>query len=247
MGKLGKALILPEGLGTFKNQVYRIGIELEGAWAKVPRGTKIIRDGSVTFRPGDFGPEGPSANLQIGELPSPPLELEAYPGWLKTYFPTHINATCGMHVHLSFRTALQYQRLMDPKYPATIVAYVRKWAEREGLPPENPIWPRLKGESRYCQHLFHADQQVKFQDKTFNQDQPGHRYTVINYCYSRYTTLECRLLPMFPTAKQAQSAIDELVSITNAFLKTDRTREVGVRSEITVTGGGIKEETRINL
>lgn len=197
-----------------RNRIYRVGLELEGGWNKLPAGTRLVHDGSVRFA---------IPINHVGEMPSPVLDVVKdsptfWQTWLRTNYPHHVNETCGLHVHLSFKTAFAYNRLMTAQYPATVVEEFKKWAKAEALSGEHPIWSRLMDKSRFCQHTFDADRQVINRDKDHNQERNGHRYTVINYCYSRYSTIECRLLPMMGNIDQAIRAVQELLDVTNAFL-----------------------------
>lgn len=255
--KLVKPLDIDKVLGKARNQVFRVGIELEGGWNSLPEGTNdIIRDGSVEVSPPDNGEfqkryraweikyrdaqrEGrifsqppPVSTFRVGELPSPPMEVEKVEPWMNKFYPHAVNATCGLHVHMSFKTALQYQRLMTPAYPATVVEYFQSWAKQEGLPTTHPLWQRLSGKNQYCRHEFHAQEQV-VSKKDHNMTRPGHRYTVINYCYSVYGgTLECRLLPMMDTPAQGIRAVMQVINITNAFLAVYREREERARAKV---------------
>lgn len=223
---------------TARNRVLTIGIELEGGWNELPKGCTLpIRDTSVHV----------IANY-VGEYPSPVLNFDPesknyWKRWLTKMYPQHLNESCGMHVHMSFRTALTYQRLMSPKYPATIVAYVKQWALNEPtINADHCIWGRLAGNSAYCQHVFHADEQVKSPGKDFDQRRVGHRYTVINYCW-RNSTLECRLLPMMPNVEVAAKAIQEIVDITNGYLIATRAREKTMSAGLEYDPGlDVKEE-----
>ena len=239
--ELGKSLDLSGSKGKSPIRIYRIGFELEGGWTKLPPGTRGLQhDGSVQIERG----LGETA-LVTGELANGPMSMQEWEGWLKTHYPQKVNQTCGMHVHLSPRTALAYSRLMDPCYPGTVVEYFKKWATHKGLSNDHPIWPRLKGKSIYCQHLYMADDQVRNVTKDHNQQRPGHRYTVINYCHGRYGTVECRLLPMMDTTKEAISMVQELVDITNAFLKVTRRKEARHHLETVADGDSLKENRRI--
>ena len=222
-----------------RNRVHRVGVELEGGWSKLPKGTHPVRDGSVEIAQTAEEP------LVLGEIVSPPLDLTAFPTWVKAFYPQKMNGTCGMHVHLSFRTALTYQRLMTPTYPATIVAYIRQWAETEKLGKKHPIWPRLRGESEFCQHVYQADAQSSTAGKDYDHHRTGHRYTVINYCYNRHSTVECRLLPMFDTPEQAVKAVREVIDITNAYLLATGRREEKIEGKAMVERDEEKETRRI--
>jgi hypothetical protein len=243
-----KPVNIDKVLGKTRNRVRRIGIELEGGWTKLPPGTKLTHDGSVVFQPDELVPPigGPVIKMG-GELPSPPLEMEMWMAWMKQFYPHKVNATCGMHVHLSFRTALTYQRLMTASYPATLIAYVTAWAKDEKLDKTHPLWPRLRGESEYCQHIFSADDQVRSTGKDHDRHRRGHRYSVVNYCYGRHSTLECRLLPMMTTVEQSISAIQNVIDITNAYLVTMAAREEKLKAVHVVDQERIRDERKIYI
>lgn len=201
----------PVDISTVKkvrNRIKLVGIELEGGWNTLPRGIQLVQDTSVHV-----------TAAHRGELPSPPMPIHMIDGWVKKYYPHVVDASCGMHVHMSFDTALTYQRLMTPSYSTTIITAMREWATKAGLAATHPLWARLDGTSTYCQHKYYAEDQVKVTGKVFGADRPdAHRYTVINYCFGRFSSLECRLLPMMTTAEQSIAAIMAIINTTNAFL-----------------------------
>lgn len=223
-----------------RSRIHRVGLELEGAWDKLPPRTRLTRDGSLDPFARRLQENG--LVVHVGELPSPPLCLEKgeetvyWADWLTRHYPQRVSPECGLHIHMSFLHALTYQRLMVPSYPSTVVAYMKAWATKEGLAADHPLWPRLEGKSRYCQHKFFADQQASSPSKDYDQQREGHRYTVINYCYTRNHTVECRLLPMFEGAEQAQRALQEIITITNAFLVATAAREKKIISRVDIKG-----------
>lgn len=258
-------------LGKARNRIYRIGIELEGGWKKLPANSTnaIVHDGSVII-PESFLPrtaaEGvldlrtlqylqqrgtaPRRNPEImtGEIPSDPMEVIKMPIWMKQFYPHFVNETCGMHVHMSFQSALHYMRLMVPEYQDTVIHYMSLFAKEEKLASDHPIWDRLAGKSEYCQHIFDPDRQARKTRKEFNHHDPaGHRYTVINYCYGTKGTMECRLLPMMKDSAQGIRAIQKLLDVTNAFL-INRGREEKLRGEVIVDPSDeYREEQHVRL
>lgn len=188
--------------------------------------------------------------LQTGELPSPKIALTVdrkpskdWEVWVKKFHPSHVNGTCGMHVHMSFARPYRYQRLMVPSFPSTVVEEFAKWAISTKLPGEHPLWSRLAGTSEYCQHKFYADLQASTTEKDYDHHRPGCRYTVINYCWGRYKTIECRLLPMFEKPEDSIAAIKHLLWITNAFLRATSRREEKLRVDTWVDPDPFIEES----
>ena len=181
-------------------------------------------------------PQPPAAKklpeLHVGEITSEPRTVDQVEPWVRRYYPQVVNESCGLHVHMSFKSAMHYQRLMVPEYTDVMIKYLLIWANQEGFEKKHPIWERLGGNSTYCQKKFYADQQVQARGKDFHRDRPGHRYTVINYCWNLYNTLECRVLPMFEKVEEALGGIKRVIDITNAFLVVSAAREEKLRVEV---------------
>lgn len=242
--KLGPPLNIDKYLGKAKNRIHQVGIELEGGWKTLAGGTvRPEHDGSVKF-----GAHPDKYSIQyLGEVASPALPPKEYPEWMRLYYPTHVNETCGMHVHVSTITAFAYQRLMVNKphsFPATMIEYIRRWAEAEKLPKGHTIWPRLENKNEFCQHTFQAEDQCKASSKDYDHHRPGHRYSVIAYRWGTTRTLECRLLPMMETADQGVRAVAEVIRITNAFLAATAAREPKKRIVVMDDDQGVVEERR---
>ena len=225
-----------------RNRIALIGVELEGGWTTIPKGLRredFVRDGSLD----------PLARLHpeafVMELPSPALDQEAMETWMRNHWPQIIDVTCGMHVHVSFKSSLAYSKTVREEYPGTIVTYMRKWAEGERLPKTNPIWDRLDDKSEFCQHKFFGDDQLRNTRKDHDRHRKGHRYTVVNHCWGRQPTAECRLLPMFSDAEQGIRAMQEVVSITNRFLAATARQERRVHSGFRLDGDLVRVERRI--
>ena len=237
--------------GKVKSRIYRLGVELEGGWNKpTPHGTKLEHDGSVQISIPATKIEDVYSKSQIdqarlagidlvaslagkykkiytGEIPSMVLEEKDFPAWVTKYYPDYVNETCGMHVHMSFNSALHYNKLMNPSFTACVVEYLKSWAKGEGLAKSHSIWNRLLGKNQYCQPKFYADEQSRKAHKDHNREGHGNRYTIISYPYTLKGTIECRVLPMMETPDQAIRAIQAVIDVTNAFLvvKADRKEE----------------------
>jgi hypothetical protein len=259
---LGPPIVLVER--EFRNRIARIGLELEGIWTPggLPPKTIPQRDGSLqefadeyTIRTGvpvEVHGLGMGAGYAYcGEITSAPMKIEEVEPWLRTFYPQEANhVKCGMHIHMSFASALLYQRTMDPRLGGTVVEYVKKWTEAN-LPANHHIWPRLRNENIYCQHVYDAELQAQNRGRMgdgrdhYDQRRPGHRYTVINYCYQAHQTIECRLLPMMPTVDLAISAVKEVLRVVNGFLVTTAVREKKRLITVCDDGAPVQETRRI--
>lgn len=228
-----KPLDLARILGKARNRINLVGVELEGGWRKPPEGVQLVHDGSIQ-NVGAVTPTGTRERLHVGELPSAPMEVKNVPAWIKAYYPTSVNASCGLHVHMSFKSAYHYERLMEPEYPKTIQAYLIEWAKEEKLPETHAIWERLSGKNRFCLDAFAPDQQANNPRKIYDHDNPGNRYSMINYCHALHGTLECRVLPMMETPAQAVRAVQRVLDVTNACLVAIKAREQKLRTEVTI-------------
>ena len=246
-------------VGKLRDRIYRVGIELEGGWKRTPEGVVIAHDGSVKGLDSEVIPGEPpnppkEVHYYAGEIQSEPLEVGRVAKWVKQFYPHRVNDTCGLHVHMSFKSAFHYQLLMVPEFQATILLYLQKWAEVEGFPQSHYIWNRLAGRNVQCQAVtvrdFYPDLQARASKKQYEAHQPrheyspGHRYTVINYCYGQHTTLECRVLPMMEKPAQAIAAVQRVLSITNASLVALAERQEKLRADIDVEDGEEKSEVQ---
>jgi hypothetical protein len=227
-------------LGNTKNHIERVGVELEGAWKKVPAGVSLERDTSVFKAQGNQVP-----GHQVGEIPIPPVIPMGLGRLMKKYYPDLVDSSCGMHVHMSFETLWAYGTLMVPEYQETIIEYLKRWAEKEGFPAKHHIWPRLRGESVYCQKKFWPQLQADYKQKDHNQERKGHRYTIVNYVNrpGKQTTIEIRVLPMMLGVEQAMRAVDMVLDITNACLIKLGKRDGRFGDKIDMPNGMVYEES----
>ncbi len=212
-------------IGT-RNRIYRVGIELEGGWDNLATGVNLEHDGSVAVRPRST-PANPSApTFRAGELPSGILEPSKVEPFLLEFYPDHVNESCGMHIHQSVKSALHYQLLMTPVYQATIIHYLKLWATAQDIAASHHFWKRLAGQNQYCKLEYFADEQASAPTKNYNRNGGvASRYTAINYTHKQHGTVECRVLPMFTTKKQAIKAAKYVLDLTNAFLAKQKRKE----------------------
>lgn len=214
-----------------RNRIASVGLEFEGLWKRAPmtRG-QPHGDSSVTI-----DTDGEKYAV-IGEWVSPAMIPRGALNWIKGSWPTKWDpACCGFHVHMKFESDYWYSVLMDgPEFQDTMAAYLGKWAKKEGLPEDHPIWSRLNNENEYCQHQFWPNWQVNQDRKIYDRKVYGHRYTFVNYCWALHGTLEIRGLPMLPDADMTVRAFLHMLNITNCclVLMTKREKAVNIKVDI---------------
>lgn len=187
--------------------IARVGIELEGGWNGPTRPANMQHDGSVNVT-ADW----------VGEVASEPLLPNEIDSWMATHYPSTSNQSCGMHVHVSFRTLYQYSRLMEKEFHEYLKVELKKWGTAEKIIARHPFWARLEGKNSYCQDEFCPEEQMHHKDKG------GKRYAHLNYAWSRYKTIECRLMPMFLDPLVGVSAVKAVIRCFEGFLKLPHER-----------------------
>ena len=167
---------------------------------------------------GDGSVEGITADF-VGEAASPVLCVHEMPAWLAEYWPHKSNETCGMHVHISLTSNLNYSRLTSPRFNEYFLSEMFKWGHEINLGPRHRFWPRLEGRNTYCRKHWEPIGQMLHGDC---------RYTQLNFCYLQHGTVECRLFPMFKQLKIGTLAVYRLCEIVESYLAANQAREYPV-------------------
>lgn len=170
---------------------------------------------------GDGSVSTPSSfNGEVVSLPHSNLaELEA---WILEHYPNHVNDSCGFHIHMSFKSNLDYSRLMSRRFHRYFLKSWETWGKKMDIKSKE-FWDRLYEKStrakQYCKKSFSdPDKQAVGR---------GDRYHQLNFCYSKHHTLECRMLPMFQDASIGIRAMRFLVQMTEKWLALQK-RENGI-------------------
>lgn len=187
----------------------KIGVELEGRWGDLDRtlreaqeyGADGCSDGSVNPRDG--------SGCSPHEIQTKPGSLGECLHQVVRFYPDETDASCGMHVHVSFANVTDFTCLSTAAFFAYFKARWTNWGVANNLHPEGEFFRRLRGDNQYC---------------IPNRDEPRwltnmDRYHQLNFsAYNEHKTVECRLLPMFVNQTLAVLAIQELIDIYQTFL-----------------------------
>ena len=195
------------------NNIYRVGIELEGGWAERPP-TRLHHDGSVTVRA-----------RHVGEVSSSPLTEGRWKAWMEANHPSSVNASCGLHVHVSVTSRLAYMALMEPEFRKHLISELRRWGQATGIDDQSGLYYRLDGRNHFCSAADRAEAQASASVKI---DQ---RYSQVNCCARLHGTVEIRVLPMFATHEVGVAAVARVIEIVESYLAADL-------GPVSVTGRG---------
>lgn len=159
------------------------------------------------------GSRCPCTELRGKEIVSYPFPvataLDRLDVWVREHYPTTVNSSCGIHVHIS---TPHYQLLLDPLLTEYLIQQLELWGKRASI-TNNSFWTRLGGSCHFCAKAYDPHSQIYCTGKS------GGRYTMINYCHSLHGTVEIRVLPAFKQSKIAVSAIHVVLSTVNKFIQ----------------------------
>lgn len=188
----------------------KMGVELEGGWdtdyrtvAADFQGATGKTDSSVKNLPGYMGEINTKPHTHLDALVTDVIGMH----------PLYTNETAGLHIHASF-TPMDTSLLTTAEFWAYFTRRWEAWgaAHKEKMTKKEWGWfhSRLSGGGKFCKAEFKPlDQFENHEDK----------YTQLNFIsYSRYKTVECRVLPMFESKEITALAIRELSDIYDTFL-----------------------------
>lgn len=189
----------------------KIGIEIEGWWRDLRAAQETARqfDASGT----SDGSLVQSSEYSAWEFRTRPGSLGEAVNQLIALYPDATHPSAGMHVHVSFQDPCDLSVLASGRFLAYHRARWESWGTRMGVHRDSNFWSRLRGDNvDYCA--------LNDESRLHRNPFAGSRYVQLNFTsYTRHKTLENRMLPLFRDLKVAVSAVEELVSIYEDFLR----------------------------
>ena len=190
-------------------RIDKIGLEIEGGWnaGNLPNASPGIcsSDPSVNFASDSYG-------IEAKEYQSSPTgSLLELTDWVRRIYPPHTNGTCGIHVHVSLKSPMNYARIIDKRFEAFFDEELNTWAK--GRITNKHFWARLNGENKFCKKGWNPEEQMRQLSKG-----AGVRWTQWNFCWGVRKTAECRVLPTFKKPEVAIMTITKVVKIVEDYL-----------------------------
>lgn len=189
-----------------------VGFEVEGCWRG--READSPENGGLDFHVvGDASVHSDYASMRtLGEV-----RLGPYPHGIinedqvRHQYPDHVNASCGLHVHLSFPSLGIYNTFMSKQFYNWFIEGLKTWRtkqEAEGAPKRRTFWQRINGENtEYCAVNYDPNNSLQ---QTQNS---GRRYNAINYCLAKHGTIEVRVLNAWPSPDECLLAVREVMRL----------------------------------
>ena len=135
--------------------------------------------------------------VRSGEINSDPLyNFNDISKFVLNYWPDRTNDSCGAHLHWSLNTHIYYSCLMEEDFYTYFKDQLLVFANQHGLIKKKSFSDRLLNTTekaqKYCLDKFHPLKQIYVNKKIYHDDSPD-RYTFLNYAFSRFNTIECRV------------------------------------------------------
>ena len=232
-------------MSTLMKKFHRIHLaspELEGYW-KPDRVTRpVYAHGNKHVTPSD-GTRAPYTHPTVelrydGSLdgsPSGHIAGEVSPQFplhtprllrefITAFYPDKVTKSCGMHIHFSMSDA-DYAKLVSREFYDHCLNKAKLWGEDQTRAGNTDVGferlrTRLSGGAHFCDTSnFNPRGQLQA-----GRGYPTERYSAINYCYSRFRTVEFRFMPMFDKPDNAVKATSFLVSLVEQWLKTAKAK-----------------------
>ena len=162
----------------------------------------------------------------IGEVSSPQLTKDEVNLFIDRFYPDVHNDTCGNHVHISLNSEYGYSRLLTPDFYRYFMNRIEKWGKAWKLSDDHPFWKRFNGENDYCKQMDDGDSYQGY--RQVNDQYSDHRYHILNYAWTRYKTIECRLAPVFDQPRIHKSFVHKFIEIIEDYLNKDSIPDVEV-------------------
>ena len=175
-------------------------------------------DTNCIFEPNklDINPDYKYFNF-VGEIASKPFDkLSNCASWIKKYYPTYFNSSCGVHFHLKPLNDVIYNLLMSKKYFKHFYNCLDYFVESRSIEKGTDFYKRVKGKNvgeknstNYCKKAF----------MPLNSDgTDSDRYHGINYCKNKHNTIEIRIGSLFKNPDITVDYIKFIYDITNGFI-----------------------------
>lgn len=199
----------------------KIGVELEGGWDERPT-FYIMRNHLDSSVVGEAHDGSVRVNASwVGEVRVGPLEFKNLTEWqrvLKCMWPQHTNYSCGMHVHLSFKSIRHYDLLANSQVLWPMLRERLEVFQQKNFKFANSrLAKRLKGDNQYCR-TNRLGPETAWKQLRGDED----RYKAVNWCaFPQHGTLEIRVLPQISSPAKGLAMIMTVTNVVEQVIKQE--------------------------
>jgi hypothetical protein len=138
--------------------------------------------------------------------------------YLTRRYPDYVNKSCGLHVHVSFKSMNDYSKVISPAFVEWFRNNMKVWGREVGITNAH-YYSRLDGCNDFCR-LIEDDNHILRQLRARHKE--NYRYGIWNFCFSIRGTAECRVLPMFKDRAIACKAVKQVLALTEQWCAEHR-------------------------
>ena len=149
---------------------------------------------------------------------SPCSSMRDLLNYLTTNYPDEHDSSCGMHMHISFKSKRAYMTLISSHFKDELMDFYYNWLDQNKINENSRAYQRLKNNT-YCENTFRKED-VETQLYARDKDSSV-RYRVLNYCFSLHNTIELRFLNIFDKKEISLKCVKDIVKFIDSYIETN--------------------------
>ena len=138
--------------------------------------------------------------------------------YLTENYPDEHDSSCGMHMHISFKSKRAYMTLISSHFKDELMDFYYNWLDQNKINENSRAYQRLKGNT-YCENTFRKED-VETQLYARDKDSSV-RYRVLNYCFSLHNTIELRFLNIFDKKEISLKCVKAIIKFIDSYIETN--------------------------
>ena len=138
--------------------------------------------------------------------------------YLQDNYPNEHDSSCGMHLHVSFKSKKAYMTLINSKFKDELIDFYYNWLNENKINQDSRAYQRLKNNT-YCENSYRKED-VEGQLYALDKDSSV-RYRVLNYCFSLHNTIELRFLNIFDKKEISSKCVKAIIKFIDSYIETN--------------------------
>ena len=136
--------------------------------------------------------------------------------YLQDNYPDVHDSTCGMHIHISFKSKKAYMTLINSKFKDELMLFYSNWLDENKINEDSRAYQRLRNNT-YCENSFRKED---IETQLYARDKDSSvRYRVLNYCFSLHNTIELRFLNIFDKKEISSKCVKAIIKFIDSYIE----------------------------